>query len=67
MIAELFLDGRPLFNLSQLLEYCGGDRETFEAALKKIGDKLIRVSPARSSIATLQRVDVFAAHGEYHT
>ena len=44
MIAELFLDGRPLFTLSQLLEYCNGDREAFEITLKKINDKLIRVS-----------------------
>ena len=43
MIAELFLDGRPLFNLSQLLEYCSGEREGFESTLKKISDKLIRV------------------------
>lgn len=44
VIAELFLDGRPMFTLSQLLEYCNGGRESFEATLKKINDKLIRVS-----------------------
>ena len=44
VIAELFLDGRPLFNLSQLLEYCNGDREHFESSMKQISDRLIRVS-----------------------
>ncbi len=46
VIAELFLDGSPLFHLSQLLEYCNGDREGFENTLKKINDKLIRVRTA---------------------
>ena len=45
VIAELFMDGRPLFDLSQLLEYySSGDKEFPEPVLKKISDKLIRVS-----------------------
>ena len=45
VIAELFMDGRPLFDLSQLLEYySSGDKEFPEPVLKKIPDKLIRVS-----------------------
>lgn len=45
VIAELFLDGRPLFNLSQLLEYCSDDRDHFESTLKLINNKVIRVRP----------------------
>ena len=44
VIAELFLDGRPLFTLSQLLEYCNNERESYEITLKKIEDKMIRVT-----------------------
>ena len=42
VIAELFMDGRPLFDLSQLLEYCSGEYSP-DATLKRIADKHIRV------------------------
>ena len=38
------MDGRPLFDLSQLLEYYRKEKEATEATLKKIPDKFIRVS-----------------------
>ena len=44
VIAELFMDGRPLFDLSQLLEYYSGEKEATEATLKKISDRYVRVS-----------------------
>ena len=43
VIAELFLDGQQLFDLSQLLDYCTKDYNP-EQQLKKIPDKSIRVS-----------------------
>ena len=43
VIAELFMDGRPLFDLSQLLEYYQKEKEATEATLKKIPDRFIRV------------------------
>ena len=43
VIAELFMDGRPLFDLSQLLEYYSGEKEATETTLKKIPDRFIRV------------------------
>ena len=43
VIAELFMDGRPLFDLSQLLEYYHKEKEATEATLKKIPDRFIRV------------------------
>ena len=38
------MDGKPMFDLSQLLEYCNGEREFIENTLKRINDKFIRVS-----------------------
>ena len=43
VIAELFMDGRPLFDLSQLLDYYHKEKEATEATLKKIPDRFIRV------------------------
>ena len=43
VIAELFMDGRPMFDLSQLLEYYLKEKEATEATLKKIPDRFIRV------------------------
>ena len=43
VIAELFLDGQQLFDLSQLLDYCTKDYNP-EQQLKKIPDKNIRVN-----------------------
>ena len=37
------MDGRPLFDLSQLLEYYHKEKEATEATLKKIPDRFIRV------------------------
>ena len=37
------MDGRPLFDLSQLLEYYSGEKEATETTLKKIPDRFIRV------------------------
>ena len=37
------MDGRPLFDLSQLLEYYYGEKEATETILKKIPDRFIRV------------------------
>ena len=42
VIVELFTDGRPPFNLSQLLEYCNGQYK-YEEVIQKISDKHIRV------------------------
>jgi len=42
VIAELFMEGRSLFDLSQLLEYCSGDYSP-DITLKRISDKHIRV------------------------
>ena len=42
VIAELFTDGRPLFDLSQLLEYFSGEYSP-DVTLKRIADKHIRV------------------------
>ena len=45
VITELFVDGRPLFDLSQLLEYYSKEEATeLETTLKKIPDRFIRVS-----------------------
>ena len=44
VIGELFMDGKPMFDLSQLLKYSTGDKEFIENTLKKITDKYIRVS-----------------------
>ena len=49
MIAELFTDGRALFDLSQLLEYCSEDvsSDKTDNTLKtdiRISDKYVRVS-----------------------
>eukprot|EP00731_Ephydatia_muelleri_P024629 Em0016g900a len=41
VIVELFTDGRPPFNLSQLLEYCNGQYK-YEEVIQKISDKHIR-------------------------
>ena len=43
VIAELFLDGQQLFDLSQLLDYRTKDYLP-DAVLKKIADKHVRVS-----------------------
>ncbi len=43
VIGELFLDGKPMFDLSQLLRYSSGEKEFSENTLKKISDKFIRV------------------------
>ena len=45
VIAELFMDGQPLFDLSQLLEYYmyQKEKEATEATLKKIPHRFIRV------------------------
>ena len=53
MIAELFMDGKPMFDLSQLLEYCNGEREFIENTLKRINDKFIRVSILVELIITI--------------
>ena len=42
VIVELFTDGRPPFNLSQLLEYRNGQYKNDEV-IQKIPDKHIRV------------------------
>lgn len=42
VIAELFMDGRSLFDLSQLLEYRSGEFSP-DIVLKRISDKYIRV------------------------
>lgn len=51
VIAELFMDGRPLFDLSQLLEYYSNEKEAtdLETTLKKIPDRFIRVSFHKNS------------------
>ena len=46
VIAELFLDGQRLFDLSQLLDYCSKTYQP-DVVLKKIPDKHIRVSYER--------------------
>ncbi|KAF4129905.1 WD domain G-beta repeat domain-containing protein [Phytophthora infestans] len=38
VIAELFLGGKPLFDLPSLLKYRTGDAETLRQRLKKVGD-----------------------------
>ena len=45
VVAELFMDGRALFDLSQLLEYCSDDRAV-DSTLKRVSDKYIRVGGA---------------------
>ncbi|XP_064396061.1 phosphoinositide 3-kinase regulatory subunit 4-like [Halichondria panicea] len=42
VIGELFLDGKPMFDLSQLLRYSSGEKEFSENTLKRISDKFIR-------------------------
>lgn len=42
VIAELFMDGRSLFDLSQLLEYRSGEF-SLDIVNKRISDKYIRV------------------------
>ena len=47
------MDGKPMFDLSQLLEYCNGEREFIENTLKRINDKFIRVSILVELIITI--------------
>ena len=48
VLAELFLDGVPLFSLSQLFEYRAG-RLDVDAKLSAIDDSGVRVSPTSDS------------------
>ena len=59
VIAELFMDGRPLFDLSQLLEYYRKEKEATEATLKKIPDRFIRVSKEAPSCTWIHFIDGF--------
>ena len=58
VIAELFMDGRPLFDLSQLLEYYRKEKEATEAILKKIPDRFIRVREEAAACWAYIRIGV---------
>lgn len=63
VIAELFLDGQQLFDLSQLLDYCIKEYNP-EQQLKKIADKNIRVG-AVCMFIYLCDIDLFVPYFEY--
>ena len=63
VIGELFLDGKPMFDLSQLLRYSSGEKEFSENTLKRISDKFIRV---RGGEGQQSRMNIIIVARELH-
>lgn len=56
MIAELFLEGTPLFTLSQLFKYRSGEYNP-DVSLDKIEDENIRVSSQKVIVREVLSTD----------
>lgn len=76
VIAEIFLGGKPLFDLPSLLKYRTGDTEHLRASLKKIGDPrleemllhMLQLDPrARSSAKEYLARYTSSSHGLFPT
>ena len=66
VIAELFLEGTPLFTLSQLFKYRKGEFDPTTTYLHKIEDPEIRVIylTSRLTVYTNQLLEPYSTHGK---